>query len=55
MGRLQNKVAVITGATEGIGEAAARLFVREGAGVVLCARGEDKGRALVLCAGCFRL
>ncbi len=46
MGRLQNKVAVITGATEGIGEAAARLFVREGAGVVLCARSEDKGRAL---------
>ncbi len=35
MARLENKVAIITGATGGIGSAAARLFAREGACVVL--------------------
>jgi NAD(P)-dependent dehydrogenase (short-subunit alcohol dehydrogenase family) len=35
MGRLDSKVAVITGGSGGIGAAAGRLFVREGARVLL--------------------
>lgn len=36
--KLQGKVAVVTGASMGIGEAIAKLFLQEGARVVLCAR-----------------
>src|SRR4051812_5839711 len=38
MGKLENKVAVITGANSGIGLAAAHLFVQEGARVFITGR-----------------
>lgn len=46
MGRLDNKVVLITGGARGQGEAEARLFVRDGARVFLCDVLEDEGRAL---------
>jgi 3alpha(or 20beta)-hydroxysteroid dehydrogenase len=46
MGRLEGKVAIVTGAARGIGEATARRFVAEGADVVLADRRDDLGRAV---------
>ena len=45
MQRLEGKVAIITGATLGLGKAAALLFAREGASVVICDRGRTPHNA----------
>lgn len=39
---LKNKVAIITGASSGIGRASAKLFAQEGASVIIGARREDR-------------
>ena len=40
-GKLENRNALITGGSRGIGKAIARRFIEEGANVFLCARGES--------------
>jgi NAD(P)-dependent dehydrogenase (short-subunit alcohol dehydrogenase family) len=44
--RLAGKVAVVTGASSGIGEATARELARLGASVIIAARGLDKCEAV---------
>jgi NADP-dependent 3-hydroxy acid dehydrogenase YdfG len=47
MSELKDKVVIITGASSGFGEQAARLFAREGCKVVAAARRIDRLQALV--------
>jgi NAD(P)-dependent dehydrogenase (short-subunit alcohol dehydrogenase family) len=46
MAELEGKVAVITGGASGIGEASVRLFVNEGARVVIADMQQERGEAL---------
>ncbi|OBB85533.1 short-chain dehydrogenase [Mycobacterium colombiense] len=50
-GRLDGKVAIITGASTGLGPVLGSLFVREGAKVLLAARREELVRAAAEAAG----
>ena len=52
MDRLKGKVAIITGAAMGLGEADARLFAAEGADLVITDIAEKKGRELAEKLGC---
>lgn len=47
MNVLANKVAIVTGASSGIGRATARLFAEEGARIIVSARRQDELDALV--------
>ncbi len=46
MGRLDTKIAIVTGGAQGQGEAISRAFVAEGAKVVIADIAKDEGQAL---------
>jgi len=47
MGHLDNKVAIITGSTYGIGEAIAKILAKEGAVSIVTGRTQDEGKKVV--------
>lgn len=47
MGLLQDKIVAVVGGTSGIGEAASKLFAKEGATVAVVGRREAEGEAIV--------
>ena len=51
MGRLSNKVAIITGGASGMGAATAKRFVDEGAHVIIADLQVDKGNELAASLG----
>lgn len=44
---LENKIAIVTGSTSGIGAGTAKIFAGEGAKVVVTGRSEERGRKVV--------
>lgn len=46
MERLKGKIAIITGASQGMGESHARKFIAEGAKVILTDLNEEKGKKI---------
>jgi 3(or 17)beta-hydroxysteroid dehydrogenase len=46
MGRVQDKVAIVTGAAKGLGEADARVLAMEGARVVMTDVDDERGRSI---------
>ena len=51
MGRLKNKVAIVSGGANGIGRAVCSRFVKEGARVIVADLKEDAGNELVSVLG----
>lgn len=52
MGRLSGKAALVLGGSSGFGEAIARRFLREGARVMIAARGAERLRGVAAELGC---